>query len=219
MSSNAPVAQHEITRVSSPKLAWFSAHTRVVVEWPCGDNVPSTWRSLVVKILWGVWGTLLLAVVSLSVIAQGSPLLFLLGLLVGGYALFARIFRRRSNICPEVEYLVGQVSGMPVSVLEASKGVSGPGPLPAGGAVRRWLDTAILKFGRMSDTPADRRVLRLWLAEEMKRADMRDADAVRLIPTVVEFMFIPGIEEFMAKMVRESCAKATLLEMYTTPAR
>lgn len=174
---------------------------------------------MVVKILWGAWGVLLLAMVSIWAIAQGSPLLLLLGVLVGGYALIARICRRRSDICPEVEYLVGQVSGMPVSVLEASKGVSSPGPLPAGGAVRRWLDTAILKFGRMNDTPADRRVLRLWLAEEMKRADMRDADAVRLIPTVVEFMFIPGIEEFMAKMVRESCAKATLMEMYTAPTR
>lgn len=162
---------------------------------------------------WRVWGILLLALVWGWFAPLSQAARCLLVFLACGCALGALFRRRGAVICPEVEHLVGQVTGVAVTVDQASKGVSYGGPLPAGGAVRRWLDAAILKFGRMNDTPADRRVLRLWLAEEMKRNDMRDADAVRLIPTVVEFMFIPGVEELLAKLVRDSCAKQLLKDL------
>lgn len=76
--------------------------------------------------------------------------------------------------------------------------------------VREWVHKCILRFGRMDDTPADRRVLRLWLAEEMKKADMRDKDAVALIPTVIEFMYIPGQEELVALEIRSTMMKKAI---------
>lgn len=83
--------------------------------------------------------------------------------------------------------------------------------------IRQWLNHGLLKFGRLADTPADRRVLRLWLAEEMKKKDMRDADAVWIIPTVVELMFIPGAEELFADEVRNSLTATLLRDMLPRP--
>jgi hypothetical protein len=83
--------------------------------------------------------------------------------------------------------------------------------------IRQWLNHSLLKFGRMVDTAADRRVLRLWLAEEMKKKDMRDADAVWIIPTVVELMFIPGAEELFADEVRNSLTAGLLRDMLPRP--
>lgn len=86
-------------------------------------------------------------------------------------------------------------------------------------AARKWLMKATLHFGEMRDTPADRIVLKRWLAEQMKKEDMRDKDACRLIPTVVELMFVPTIDEVLAHAIRRSrvaCAMRVLAPR-TTP--
>lgn len=82
--------------------------------------------------------------------------------------------------------------------------------------IRKWLHRAKVKFGSMEDTPADRRVLELWLGDEMKKDDMRDWDIVKMRPLVVEFMFIPGLEDIVAKQVRESMSKKALKRLMDT---
>lgn len=161
------------------------------------------------------WGWALTAVAACALCYALGVLVttILMAVLACSIILITRLSVRGARVCAPIEQLVGAVAEVEVHVAKATQGVPAPGHLPVGGAVRRWLDASILKFGRMNDTPADRRVLRLWLAEEMKKADMRDFDAVRLIPTVVEFMFIPGAEELMAKMVRDSCAASALRAM------
>jgi hypothetical protein len=105
-----------------------------------------------------------------------------------------------------VEGFVGAVTGIPTSAGTDIK---------LSAATEKWLHRAILKFGRLQDTPADRRVLRLWLGGEMEKADMRHKDAVSLIPLVVEMMFIPGVEELVAARIRKSVL-ATMLKQETT---
>lgn len=214
MITFTPTKRHASTHVSAPTLAWFSRNCSVAVEWCGSDIIRSSFWRLGARGSWRAWGALVLALVAVATCALIHPLIGCVGAVVVGCAFLQAICRWRPATCPEVEHLVGEVVGLPVAVSAPEAGTPAPGPLPTGGAVRRWLDSAILKFGRMNDTPADRRVLRLWLAEEMKKADMRDRDAVRLIPLIVEFMFIPGVEDLMAKLVRESLAKGIIMDLH-----
>jgi hypothetical protein len=68
----------------------------------------------------------------------------------------------------------------------------------------KWVHELKMHFGELKDTSADRIVAKRWLAEQMKAADMRTKDAVALIPTVVELMFLPTLDELLAVMVRRS---------------
>lgn len=70
--------------------------------------------------------------------------------------------------------------------------------------VREWFEQAYLRFGPLTDTQADRRILHLWLADEMKRATVRNKDAMLWIPLVVELMFIPTLESVYASMIARS---------------
>lgn len=67
-----------------------------------------------------------------------------------------------------------------------------------------WIRKAKLHFGELKDTAADRICAKRWLAEEMKKADMRDKDACGLIPIVVEMLFVPTIDEVLAAKLRRS---------------
>lgn len=67
-----------------------------------------------------------------------------------------------------------------------------------------WTQRAKLHFGVLQDTTADRICARRWLAEEMKKADMRDRDACGLIPVVVEMLLIPTVDDIFAQKIRHS---------------
>lgn len=73
-------------------------------------------------------------------------------------------------------------------------------------AVRRWVREAKLEFGELKDREADRIVLKRWLGERMRAADMRTKDAVQLIPLVVETFMLPTKEEVEAAAVGVSAA-------------
>lgn len=201
------------SHVSAPTLAWLRSNALVVVRWLNEVRVARQSGVLGVRGGWRIGGILGLVLASFFAGLRWWSASLLSGGVALGCALLWRLASRVADICPAVEELVANVTGVPTEVSDSVPRVPLPGPLPTGGAVRHWLDLAILKFGRMQDTPADRRVLRLWLAEEMKKADMRNADIVRHIPTVVEFMFIPGVEELMAKLVRDSATKRMLVDL------
>jgi hypothetical protein len=76
--------------------------------------------------------------------------------------------------------------------------------------VGKWLTIAKLHFGEVRDTPADRIAVKRWLAEQMKGADMRDSDAVKYIPMVVELMWTPLIGDIVAARMRDSRVVAAL---------
>lgn len=67
-----------------------------------------------------------------------------------------------------------------------------------------WIQRARLHFGELRDTAADRICAKRWLAEEMKKADMRDKDACGLIPVVVEMLFVPTIDDVLAARLRRA---------------
>lgn len=67
-----------------------------------------------------------------------------------------------------------------------------------------WIQRAKLHFGELRDSAADRICAKRWLAEEMKKADMRNKDACGLIPIVVEMLFVPTTDEVLAAKLRRS---------------
>lgn len=71
-------------------------------------------------------------------------------------------------------------------------------------AAVEWIQRAKLHFGELRDTAADRICAKRWLAEEMKKADMRNKDACGLIPIVVEMLFVPTIDDVLAAKLRRS---------------
>lgn len=79
-----------------------------------------------------------------------------------------------------------------------------------------WVMRAKLHFGELKDSAADRICAKRWLAEEMKKADMRDKDACGLIPVVVEMLFIPTSDDVFAAKVRKSRV-ATLMRHLAGP--
>ncbi|APG76261.1 hypothetical protein 1 [Changjiang tombus-like virus 6] len=132
------------------------------------------------------------------------------------FAFLTRCGRATTVHSGAVERLVSAVAGVDATVCADRDDNAAEGARTAvTRVVREWLNKAILRFGRMEDTPADRRVLRLWLGDEMKKADMRDKDAVAIIPTVVEFMFVPGMEELQADEIRCSMMKQGLIRAVT----
>nr|WRQ65076.1 hypothetical protein [Tolivirales sp.] len=76
--------------------------------------------------------------------------------------------------------------------------------------VQEWVHKLQLHFGGLQDTAADRRVARMWLADEMKTADMRNKDAVRLIPVVIELAFLPQLGDIIAKSLAATKTAAML---------
>lgn len=68
--------------------------------------------------------------------------------------------------------------------------------------IREWVEKLKLRFGSLQDTPADRRVAKMWLADEMRQSDMRTKDAVRLIPIVVELGLLPNQGDIIARNLR-----------------
>lgn len=77
----------------------------------------------------------------------------------------------------------------------------------------KWIHKAKLHFGELKDTAADRICAKRWLAEAMKAADMRDVDAVCLIPLVVEMLFVPSVEEVFAHRLRHSRVAGVMKRM------
>lgn len=84
--------------------------------------------------------------------------------------------------------------------------------------VLKWLNAAKVHFGELRDTAADRICLKRWLGEKMKAADMRDKDALGLIPVVVELMFVPTIDDALAAQVKRSRVAATMKACCPRPA-
>jgi len=80
--------------------------------------------------------------------------------------------------------------------------------------MREWFCAAYLRFGRLEDTPADRRTVHRWLADEMKAGNVRNKDAMDWIPAIIECMFIPTAGEVYATMVAKSGTAHVLRSMY-----
>lgn len=76
--------------------------------------------------------------------------------------------------------------------------------------IMEWVHRLQLRFGGLQDTPADRRVARMWLADEMRTSDVRNADAVRLIPIVLELSFVPSQGDIIAKTLAATKTAAML---------
>lgn len=83
--------------------------------------------------------------------------------------------------------------------------------------IREWVHKVQMRFGSLQDTPADRRVARLWLSDELSKSDMRDSDSVMLIPVVLELCFIPNRGDIVAKGVKETRVSAILKDMCPRP--
>lgn len=79
--------------------------------------------------------------------------------------------------------------------------------------VRKWFELCYLQFGRCLDTPAERRIMFRWMAEEMKAQTVRVKDAMAWIPLVVEMMFVPTVDEIYASMVARSGTAVALKAM------
>jgi len=75
---------------------------------------------------------------------------------------------------------------------------------------QKWVDTLLVRWGRPRSTDADKRAMLIWLGEEMKKANMRNRDIVRLAPVVFELSCLPGAGDLMAREVKLSEAAAML---------
>lgn len=84
-------------------------------------------------------------------------------------------------------------------------------------AAVEWIMRAKLHFGELKDTAADRICAKRWLAEEMKKADMRDKDACGLIPVVVEMLFVPTADDVFASKIKRSRVARTMKLLAETP--
>jgi len=110
-----------------------------------------------------------------------------------------------------VEALVAQVADVHPDVMVNGRHIGVAPDQFRTRTIREWVERAKLRFGGSQDTAADRRVIRMWLADEMKQADMRTSDAVRLIPVVLEMVFLPGAGDIEAASVKQSRTAALLL--------
>lgn len=72
-------------------------------------------------------------------------------------------------------------------------------------AAKKWVQRVKLHFGSVTDKPADQLCVKRWLAEQMKAADVRDADARNLIPVVAVLAAVPDADDLFALAVERTC--------------
>lgn len=72
-------------------------------------------------------------------------------------------------------------------------------------AAKKWVQRVKLHFGCVTDKPADQLCVKRWLAEQMKAADVRDADARNLIPVVAVLAAVPDADDLLALAVERTC--------------
>lgn len=102
----------------------------------------------------------------------------------------------------EHEALVAEVAQVEHMVKVGERAIKPVTDQAVSRVVREWVEKLKLRFGGLQDTPADRRVAKMWLADEMRQNDMRTKDAVRLIPIVVELALLPNQGDIIAKNLR-----------------
>lgn len=77
-------------------------------------------------------------------------------------------------------------------------------------AAKKWVQRVKLHFGCITDKPADQLCVKRWLAEQMKSADVRDADARNLIPVVAVLSAVPDADDLFALAVERTCVVGAL---------
>lgn len=73
-------------------------------------------------------------------------------------------------------------------------------------AVRKWVQRTKLHFGTVGNKSAEVVCVSRWLAEEMKKEDMRDVDARRLVPLVARLAAIPDADDIFAAAIMQTAA-------------
>lgn len=81
----------------------------------------------------------------------------------------------------------------------------------------RWLTEAKLAHGPLKDHEAERRMLWRWLAERMKEADMRNKDAVALIPIIIGLYWSPTIDDVVGHWVSKTRVAKLMRAIGPTP--
>lgn len=114
------------------------------------------------------------------------------------------------GVTDEIEELAANAMGVSEFVTVGGARLQCEGAKFTGRVIHDWVCKAKLHFGDLKDTPADRTVVKRWLAEQMKAADMRDKDAIALVPVVTELVWVPLESDVVAARVKRSKVVAAM---------